>query len=66
MTHHKYFLVTSAEKRVRQVLKPYKIEMGVILHGAKEFLIHGHVKAYHDNPTSGGHFGHDKSQNVTI
>ena len=52
------------KSKFRQSVKPYKVEDGIVMHGKEQVLtkrnLHGVLKAYHDNPVFGGHFGRDK------
>ena len=53
------------KSKFRQNVKPYKVEDGIVMHGKEQVLtkrnLHGVLKAYHDNPVFGGHFGRDKT-----
>ena len=54
-----------AKSKFRQLAKPYHFEGGIVKHGDKEVLVKGRIdgvlKAFHDNPVTGGHFGRDKT-----
>ena len=54
-----------AKSNFRRLVKPYTVDNGVIKHKGKEVLLQSRVedmlKAYHDNPATGGHFGRDKT-----
>jgi len=55
----------NVKSQFRQSVKPYRVDNGVVFHGDKETLVKSKVasvlKACHDNPASGGHFGRDKT-----
>ena len=55
----------NAKSQFRQTAKPYRAEGGIVYHGEKEVLTKSRLpyilKACHDNPISGGHFGRDKT-----
>lgn len=55
----------NAKSQFRQTVRPYHVEHGVVVHGGKEVLVKNRVstilKACHDNPATGGHFGRDKT-----
>ena len=53
------------KSKFRQSVKPYKVEDGIVMHGKEQVLtkrnLHDVLKACHDNPVFGGHFGRDKT-----
>ena len=53
------------KSKFRQQVKPYHVEDGVVKHGKNEVLTKNRVedilRAFHDSPVSGGHFGRDKT-----
>ena len=54
-----------AKSLFRKKAKPFHADSGTLFHGEKEVLpktrIPSILKAFHDNPTTGGHFGRDKT-----
>lgn len=55
----------NVKSRFRQSVRPYTVENGVVMHGKTQVLLKSQVstvlKACHDNPATGGHFGRDKT-----
>lgn len=54
----------NATSEFRQTARPYRVG-GILYHGEKQVLTKGRLpnilKVCHDNPSSGGHFGRDKT-----
>ena len=55
---------SSTTSRPRSLEPPYKVEDGIVMHGKEQVLTKRNLhvlKACHDNPVFGGHFGRDKT-----
>ena len=56
-----------AKSKFRQRVKPYVLKNGILMHGDQELLqasrLSTVLRVCHDNPSSGGHFGRDKTYN---
>ncbi|XP_046584442.1 uncharacterized protein LOC124291502 [Haliotis rubra] len=55
----------NAKSHFRQTAKPFWVANGIVFHGEREVLTKSRLpsilKACHDNPATGGHFGRDKT-----
>ena len=56
---------SNAKSQFRQIARPFQAKEGILYHGEKEVLnksrLPNILKAFHDNPNFGGHFGRDKT-----
>ena len=56
---------SNAKANFRSMTKYSDVTNDVLMHGGCEVLVKSHLEnifhAYHDNPTTGGHFGRDKT-----